>query len=119
MNPFTYGAVVTGIGLLVVFSGMCILIGMLYLMAGVFKAIDRNNKKKAAKAVSPAPAPVTEPVSVAQEETEPQEDMGEIIAVIAAAIAAFDGDNKSLVIKSVRRVSGWKNAARSEQVYKF
>ncbi len=49
------------------------------------------------------------------------QDVGtdELIAVIAAAIAAYDGGSRNLVVKSVRRVNGWKNAARSEQVYKF
>ena len=92
MNVLTYGLTVTGIGLLIVFVGLGILIGLLMLMAVIFKAID---KKKAARKAE------------------------ELIAVIAAAIAAYDGGSKNLVVKSVRRVNGWKNAARSEQVYKF
>ena len=43
----------------------------------------------------------------------------ELIAVIAAAIAAFDDSGKRLVVRKVRRVPGWKDAARSEQVYHF
>ena len=58
-------------------------------------------------------------------EIEPEEvvddaqDVGtdELIAGIAAAIAAYDGGSRNLVVKSVRRVNGWKNAARSEQVH--
>ena len=46
-------------------------------------------------------------------------DDAELIAVIAAAIAAFDNSGKNLVVRKVRRVSGWKDAARSEQVYHF
>ena len=46
MNVLTYGLTVTGIGLLIVFVGLGILIGLLMLMAVIFKAID---KKKAAR----------------------------------------------------------------------
>lgn len=119
MNPLSYGGIVTVIGLVIVFFGMTILIGLLVLMAQIFKSLDRK-KKAAADAVKPVEAPAPAPVpEEAEVETEPVEDQNELIAVIAAAIAAFDGGNKSLVIKSVRRVSGWKNAARAEQVYKY
>ena len=119
MNPLSYGGITTGIGLFIVFFGMTILIGLLILMAEVFKYIDKK-KKAAAELEKPAEAPVLAPVPEAEiEETEPEMDQSELIAVIAAAIAAFDGESKSLVVKSVRRVNGWKNAARSEQVYKF
>ena len=40
-------------------------------------------------------------------------------AAAAAAIAAFDNSGKNLVVRKVRRVSGWKDAARSEQIYHF
>ena len=46
-------------------------------------------------------------------------DDSELIAVIAAAIAAFDNSGKRLVVRKVRRVPGWKDAARSEQIYHF
>ena len=46
-------------------------------------------------------------------------DDAQLIAVIAAAIAAFDNSGKNLVVRKVRRVNGWNNAARREQVYKF
>ena len=45
--------------------------------------------------------------------TDPQ-----IIAVIAAAISACDANTK-LVIRSVKRSSGWKKAARNEAVSRF
>ena len=54
-------------------------------------------------------------------EEEPEEEVTdpELIAVIAAAIAAFDSSNKPLVVRKVRRVSGWNRSARAEQVYRF
>ena len=123
-----YGAQVTAIGLVVVFLGLAILIGFITLMALVFKAIDGKKAAKAAeakraeeaeraaqaaKAAAAAPAPVAEPV--AEEVT----DDGELIAVIAAALAAFTDSDKQLVVRKVRRVSGWNRAGRAEQVYRF
>ena len=121
-----YGAQVTAIGLVVVFLGLAILIGFITLMAQVFKAIDARKAAKAkaeaeakaaeqaARAVEAAPA-VVEPEPVAEEVT----DDGELIAVIAAAIAAFTDSDKQLVVRKVRRVSGWNRAGRAEQVYRF
>ena len=40
-------------------------------------------------------------------------------AVISAAIAAFTDSDKQLVVRKVRRVSGWNRASRTEQVYRF
>ena len=44
MNVLTYGLTVTGIGLLIVFVGLGILIGLLTLMATIFKAIDKKKQ---------------------------------------------------------------------------
>ena len=46
-------------------------------------------------------------------------DDSALIAVIAAAIAAFTDSDKQLVVRRVRRVSGWNRAGRAEQVYRF
>ena len=127
-SKIVYGLQVTAIGLVVVFLGLAILIGFITLMAQVFKAVDGKKAAKAAeaaraaeaakaaaaaKAVQAAPAPVVEPV------VEEVTDEGELIAVIAAAIAAFSDGNKQLVVRKVRRVSGWNRASRAEQVYRF
>ena len=119
LDKLGYGGITAVIGMLIVFFGLVIIIGCLYLMAGIFKSLD-NNKKAAAAAEAAKAAPVEEPAlaPVQEEETEEVND-DELIAVIAAAIAAFDFGGKSVAIKSVRRVSGWKSAARTEQVYKF
>ena len=61
MNPLSYGGIVTVIGLVIVFFGMTILIGLLVLMAQIFKSLDRK-KKAAAEAVKPAEAPAPVPV---------------------------------------------------------
>ena len=67
-----------------------------------------------APVAAPAPAPVAEPAPVMEEVNDAQ-----LIAVIAAAIAAFDNSGKSLVVRKVRRVSSWNKASRQEQVYRF
>ena len=120
LHALSYGAMVAVIGLLIVFTGLIILIAMIYLMAAVFKAFKgwKENRAKTAAPVqaapAAAPAPVAEPVV---EET--VEDDAELIAVIAAAIAAFDNSGKQLVVRKVRRVSGWNKSSREEQLCRF
>ena len=116
-----YGGITAIIGLFIVFLGLTILIASIYAMAAIFKRVNASKaaKEAAVKApVAPAPAPAAAPVAeepvVEEEVTDP-----ELIAVIAAAIAAFDSSNKSLVVRKVRRVSGWNRSARAEQVYRF
>ena len=115
-NALTYGGMVTIIGLLVVFFGLALLIVILMGMAEIFKAIDKRgqNRRQAAQPVAPAPAPVPE---VAEEEE--VVDDTELIAVIAAAIAAYEPDGTKLVVRRVRRVGGWNRAAREEQIGRF
>ena len=122
LEKLGYGGTATVIGLLIVFAGLTIIICSLKIMAWIFQSAEK--RKAARTAVN---APVTEaPVAAAPaqsvvEETTEVEDDGELIAVIATAIAAFDFGNgtKPVKIKSVKRVSGWKNVARTEQIYKF
>ena len=64
-------------------------------------------------------APVAEPEPEPEPVVEDVTDDSELIAVIAAAIAAYDNSGKSLVVRKVRRVSGWNRTARAEQVYRF
>ena len=120
LQKLAYGGMVAVIGMFIVFLGLVILILCVTIMGKIFQALT---KPKAPKAVAaPAPAPVSAPTPVAtpvaQEASAPETDP-QLIAAIAAAIAAFDGSNKTLVVHSVRRVSGWNGAARREQVYRF
>lgn len=118
-----YGLQVAAIGLVVVFLGLTILIcavtilGKLMENAAAKKEAKARAEAEAAAAAAPAPAPVqaAEPEPVMEDVT----DDSELIAVIAAAIAAFDNSGKSLVVRRVRRVTGWNRAARAEQVYRF
>ena len=123
MKVFLYGVSMMLIGMAVVFIGLLLLIACIYIMAWVFKKINaaKEEKAEAAKAAA-APAPVPAPVPVVAAEPEPvmeEVNDAQLIAVIAAAIAAFDNSGKSLVVRKVRRVSSWNKASRQEQVYRF
>ena len=79
-----------------------------------------TGKKKEQAAPAPAPVVVPEPVAeAAAEETGLESD--ELIAVITAALAAFNKDgNKTLVVRSVRRAAAktpaWAKAGRADQL---
>ena len=122
MNPVAYGLITAIIGMLVVFAMLTILIAFVWFMGKLISGMVNSREAKAAAraaaaaaAAAPAPAPVVEAPVV----EEPVVDDAQLIAVIAAAIAAFDNSGKNLVVRKVRRVNGWNNAARREQVYKF
>ena len=117
INGLLYGLPVMGIGVCIVFLALVILIVAITVLSAVVRAMTEKKDNKAA-AAAPAPAPAPAPVveeSVAEEA--PVENDAQLIAVIAAALAAFDGGNKRLVVRKVRRVSGWQEAARSENLY--
>ena len=126
LDKLGYGGKAMVIGLLIVFTGLIIIILCLKLMAAIFNGIQKKKAKKAEqeriaaekaaqKAAQAAPAePIAEP-----EPEAPEGDDTELIAVISAAVAAFRGSAAPVKIKSVKRVNGWKNAARTEQIFKF
>lgn len=99
---------------LIMFINMTVVFAVLYGLSWVIrliKLIDPTQKKNAAK-VETAPAPVAETAV----EAAPAEDEGQLVAVIAAAIAAY-GYNQSQ-IAFIRRVGGqsWTQAGRLETV---
>jgi len=121
LSNLGYGATTAVIGLAVVFVGLILIILSIYAISAILNA-GKNKKEEEKPVQAPveaAPSPVAAPVEEVIEETVEVTDDNELIAVIAAAIAAMDGGNKPLVIRSVRRVTGWKNAARAEQVLKY
>ena len=119
MNPVAYGLIVAVIGIAVVFAMLTILIAFVWALGKLMqKLVNRADAKKAAAAAAAAPAPAPVAEAPAVEETSVVDD-AQLIAVIAAAIAAFDNSGKNLVVRKVRRVNGWNSAARSEQIYHF
>lgn len=102
-------------------AGMNTLMGMgivflvlifISILISCFKYINAfENKKKAAVPAPAAPAPVPAPVPVTEEE-ELADDL-ELVAVITAAIAAYDNTSADgLVVRSIKRAPGakWKRA---------
>ena len=116
MDKLIFGLLVTVIGVLVVFFGLVVLIGLIKLME---IATSGMGKKKAPK-TEPAPAPAPAPAPVAEAAPAPEQNDDALIAVITAAVAAMMEDNSSFVVRRVRRISNtpaWSRSGREEQVY--
>lgn len=101
-------AVITAAGIVVVFAILILLIFIFYAYGAAFRAIEEAKERKKAKAaeetksvenaeISHAPAVAEAPAPLADGEIP-----GEIIAVIAAAVASL-GDGKAYRVKKVSR----------------
>lgn len=115
METLIFGLTVTLIGMVIVFAGLMLLIGLIKLVAIVTGGIGQKPKKDK-KVDEPAPviqAPAVQPVAA------PAADE-QLIAVISAAVAAMLGEECGFVVRRVRRVtnaSPWQMAGREEQIY--
>lgn len=113
LNNLGFGLIVTLIGMLTVFFGLVLLIGLIKLMENATANLGKKAKKQAE---APAPAPVAAPVV----EEVPVADDSELIAVISAAVAMMMEDGSAFTVRRVRRVQNapaWQKAGREEQVY--
>lgn len=116
LNNLGFGLIVTLIGMLTVFFGLVLLIGLIKLMENATANLGKGGKKAKKQAEAPAPAPVAAPVV----EEVPVADDSELIAVISAAVAMMMEDGSAFTVRRVRRVQNapaWKKAGREEQVY--
>ena len=110
MDRLILGLSTTGVGMLVVFSGLVILIACIYGMTA-FTGRKKADKPAPAKQEAAAPAPQAE------------EDDGQLSAVITAAIAAVwqgEGNSSGFVVRRVRRAqnsTARARAAREEQIF--
>lgn len=114
-----FGGEVTLIGILIVFSVLAALWGVLILFKKFF--YDIPEKKKAAQAAAAptaVPAPVPSEPAVAEAEDDTQ-----LIAVITAAIAAYNSDKgagalpfRVVSYKRVRGANGWNGADENETI---
>lgn len=114
-------------GLVVVFLILILLVIVLWALGKVMNIERKPKLKKRAeseKAVAAAPAPVPAPAPIA-EAVEEDEDDSEIIAVIAAAIAAYgESEGKQYKIASIKRKekavrSNWSAAGIAENTRPF
>ena len=113
MDNLLFGLGVTAVGMLVVFFGLIVLIGLIKIMT----MLSQSKKPKEKEAV--APAPVAAPAPVEAEAAAPTQD-DVLIAVISSAVAAAMGEETGFVVRRVRRISNapaWQRAGRDEQVY--
>ena len=113
MDNLLFGLGVTAVGMLVVFFGLIVLIGLIKIMT----MLSQSKKPKEKEAV--APAPIAAPAPVEAEAAAPTQD-DVLIAVISAAVAAAMGEETGFVVRRVRRISNapaWQRAGRDEQVY--
>ena len=86
-TALAFGGMMLLIGMLTVFAVLCVIWACLSIFKVVFHGVDKKEKPAPAVEVAPVVAPVT--------------DDSEIIAVIAAAIAAAESDNGGAKFKVV------------------
>ncbi len=110
MDRLIDGLLVTLIGMLVVFFGLIILIGLIKIITML------TTEKKKAK-VAEAPAPAAAPATVAPVAAENDDAL---IAVITAAVSCMMEEGTAFTVRHVRRISNapaWQKAGREEQIY--
>lgn len=114
MDRLLLGLSTTGVGMLVVFFGLVILIACIY---GMTSITGRKKAAPAAPVAVPIPAPAAEPAP----QQEP--DDLQLIAVLTAAVAAVwesEENQSGFVVRRVRRAqssTARARAARDEQIY--
>lgn len=104
------GAGITTImGMGITFVVLILLWGCIALMTKFTYRPHRAEKAGDVSAPPPASPDVTEPVVV---------DDKNIVAVISAAITAYEGESSNLVVRKIRRISGettaWGDAGRTD-----
>ena len=102
------------IGMLVVFFGLIILIACIELLSAIIGAATKKEKG----APQPQPVPAAAPAAVVIPEPVAKASSDELVAVITAALMAYAGSNKTLVVRSIRRAGApvWAKAGRAEQL---
>lgn len=82
-----------------------VVLALLIFLISLFKYIPGSGAQKVVKKTEPAPAPAPAAPAPAPVQTAPAVDNGELVAVIAAAIAAAEGTSTdSFIVRSIRKV---------------
>ncbi|MEG2316738.1 MAG: OadG family transporter subunit [Clostridia bacterium] len=117
MDKFVFGLAVAGIGLLVVFVGLVLLIFCIQLITKFTTASDKKKARQDETAVAPVAAQIPAPAAAPlQAEGIP----ADVLAAITAAIATVWQGENAFVVRHVRRISNapaWNRAGREEQTY--
>lgn len=112
---YTTGEILTKAGLNTVLGMGTVFVVLIFIsfIISLFEKIPALEAKFRKKEAAPAPAPVKAPEPVP--EPEPEADDGELIAVIAAAVAAAEGTSTDgFVVRSIKRRKSnkWSSSAR-------
>ena len=99
---FTDSLLVMVIGMLIVFGGLAVLIGLIKLLILITDRMTGKKKQAAAAPAMPAQIPPRQEKSI---EEAPQQEDGELVAVITAAIACMLDQSQSFVVRRVRRIT--------------
>ena len=110
-EKLNYGLMTTGIGLLVVFCALILIIVVIMVLTQILKERKKIEEKK--EEIKP---------SVPEPDHAPAQNDDVLTAVLSAAVAAYlDGEKQNgLVIKSYRKVTAdnpWSQAGRNAQIY--
>lgn len=106
---------VAGVGLLVVFAGLAIIILFISLLSLANRQRKKEAPKAAEKPAAAAPAPVVQVAPTVSEGVS-----GDVLAAIVAAISAMMENKQGFIVRRVKRVSdvpAWSRAGREEQTY--
>jgi sodium pump decarboxylase gamma subunit len=113
-NVFNTGGMVTGIGMLIVFICLIALIIIMVILPRIVNTGKAGKSpEKPAKTAKAAPRMKERPAP-------PRQDEYEIIAVLAASVAAMlDTNPDSIVVRSYKRISpsAWKRSGRDYQIF--
>lgn len=113
MGNVMFGLQVTAIGISVVFTALISLVFVISIQEKILSGIGKKNDNKAVAKAEPQPV-----VATPQPEAK-KEDPAELVAVIAAAISAYNG--QQVVVKNIKRINGnpglpWASASRTDNM---
>lgn len=118
-NPGIFGALSTGDKIQTVFWAVAILVAIVFLVKVILNASRNKGTAAAPQTTAEADAATNAAASTVSTGTMADETL---IAVIAAAIAAFEGTEvaNKLVVRKIRRIPGpdpiWSNLGRQESL---
>ncbi len=113
VEQLIYGLIVTLLGMGIVFI---VLIALSYMLDVLKVLANKDKTKKEVKKVES----IEDTIKPEIQEQVAEEDEGELIAVIGAAVAAVMGSQSNIVVKSIRRINDqtpiWAKSGRQEQM---
>lgn len=114
MDTLMFGLQITLVGFGLVVTALVALIFLITIQQKVLAGFGKKNDNKA-----PVAKAEPQPVATTPQPEVKKEDPAELVAVIAAAISAYNG--QQVVVKNIRRVNGnnglpWAAASRADNM---